>query len=702
MSLANRPLRRLVRRRRHHERRRLPLRRLAVLLVAQLAAFVLTCGATIAQTSEAAAAPAAPGSQPVSPATPSDRPGQGQVPDRHPHTPRATACLVHTAARTTRTAATGTRTGKDAADVLRTAKAPADAAHEVAGRSVADAVARAPANVGRRANGQAGARRADQRDARADRRIHAGLALDPAVPGWPSRPSPRPTAGPAGGVSYVPPVAAEVVDPFRPPLVPWGSGNRGLEYDTEPGDLVWASADGVVTFAGQVGGMLHVTIQHVDGLRTGYSFLADVSVARGQEVRQGDPVGRAGDTFHFGARVGSAYVDPAALFDTGATVVELLPYEVPPGGRPEPEARLVDRAFARDSGPRGEGRSGLAAAYDWLRNRAEQTTSFLGEHSAPGRAIDFAFDLGDRVLFPAPCSHGPPPVAPAAHSRRVAITVAGLGSSSDRAAIAGLRTADLGYADDRVLRFSYAGGVVPATHEAADRFGVDAHAYGSTDTQGDLREAADRLADVVEQVLARDPGATVDLFAHSQGGLVTRLAVNTLEGRGVGLDRLGLVATLASPHQGADLATALGRLDGKASGSLALDIGRAATGTSIDPDAVSVAQLAEGSDIVAELAATGVPEGVQLVSIAARDDLVVASPTTEVEGATNVTVPVGGLGAHSEVVASDAATGELARALAREPPACEGPADAAADVLAGHSISAAEDTAGVLAFALAP
>ena len=37
-------------------------------------------------------------------------------------------------------------------------------------------------------------------------------------------------------VSYQPPVDAPVTDPFRPPLTPYGPGNRGIDYATVPGD----------------------------------------------------------------------------------------------------------------------------------------------------------------------------------------------------------------------------------------------------------------------------------------------------------------------------------------------------------------------------------------------------------------------------------------------------------------------------------
>ena len=61
---------------------------------------------------------------------------------------------------------------------------------------------------------------------------------------------------------HVRPVAGPVVDPFRPPSQPWLRGNRGIEFDTEPGSTAIASADGVVTFAGVVAGEFHVTIRH--------------------------------------------------------------------------------------------------------------------------------------------------------------------------------------------------------------------------------------------------------------------------------------------------------------------------------------------------------------------------------------------------------------------------------------------------------
>ena len=123
----------------------------------------------------------------------------------------------------------------------------------------------------------------------------------------------------------------------------------------------------------------------------------------------------------------------------------------------------------------------------------------------------------------------------------------------------------------------------------------------------------------------------IDLIAHSQGGVVARLALIELERRhGDALARAasGMFATLGSPHGGADLATARPRA-GRApsTGGEVLDAVRAPRPTrSSTTTPPSIAQLGETSDVVAELAAHPVPDTIHAVSIAARGDLVVPVP----------------------------------------------------------------------------
>ena len=114
------------------------------------------------------------------------------------------------------------------------------------------------------------------------------------------------------------------MDPFRPPSTPYGAGNRGLEYDTQPGQPVRAVADGSVRFAGPVGGAPVVVIDHGGGLVSSYVQLLEGSVTRGQLVDGGDPVATAAAGFHLTARLSGHYVDPAELLERRCVVVRLV------------------------------------------------------------------------------------------------------------------------------------------------------------------------------------------------------------------------------------------------------------------------------------------------------------------------------------------------------------------------------------------
>lgn len=516
-------------------------------------------------------------------------------------------------------------------------------------------------------------------------RVLAGLATIALTTGAaaPAHQSPAPSSP-----RHQPPVVAPVVDTFRPPRHPYGPGNRGIEYDTESGTVVEASADGQVVFAGPVASSRHVTLLHPGGIRTSYSYLDRVDVVVGQQVRQGQRLGLAGERLHFGARLGDAYIDPATLFGTMVTEVELLPFEVPPGRRGEPvteRLRTLERDVFYDPPPVD------------VAVRFGQRAALLGYRSvqlSPAvRGTAVAWDVAGRLARPQPCtSQAPPPRPAATRGERVALLVGGLGSSSRSASIDQLRAGELGYAADAVVRFSYRGGRTPGT--GSGFASLAPRPYVSADTQGDLRRSATRLADAIEAVAAERPHATVDLFAHSMGGVVTRLALLELERRGADLGQLGLVATLGSPHGGADLATVLAAAGATAGGRAARDATGALLDTGLDPESPAVRQLAETSDVVAEIQAAGLPDGVDLVSIAASGDYVVTVPNTVAEGARNVTVGLVGRRAHGDLVASDAATRELALALAGLPPACESALTTVGEELLGHGISYTEDVAG--------
>ena len=124
---------------------------------------------------------------------------------------------------------------------------------------------------------------------------------------------------------YLRPVRGAILRHYEPPPTPYAAGHRGIDMAAPVGTLVLAANDGVVAFAGPVGGWLFVSIDHADGIRTTYSFLAAVTVRKGQVVKRGDCVALSGTGdgssrqahLHFGARRGADYIDPEPLLVEG-------------------------------------------------------------------------------------------------------------------------------------------------------------------------------------------------------------------------------------------------------------------------------------------------------------------------------------------------------------------------------------------------
>jgi murein DD-endopeptidase MepM/ murein hydrolase activator NlpD len=130
-----------------------------------------------------------------------------------------------------------------------------------------------------------------------------------------------PAASSSNSLDLIPPVDGPISRHFEAPSTPYSAGHRGIDFTTAFGSPVVASASGTVTFAGQVGGSLFVSVDHPGGLRTTYSFLSAVLVKKGQIVAQGAIVARSGlghaaqdpPHLHFGIRSGDAYLDPEPM-----------------------------------------------------------------------------------------------------------------------------------------------------------------------------------------------------------------------------------------------------------------------------------------------------------------------------------------------------------------------------------------------------
>jgi murein DD-endopeptidase MepM/ murein hydrolase activator NlpD len=135
---------------------------------------------------------------------------------------------------------------------------------------------------------------------------------------------------------WMPPVRAEISDPFREPACRWCPGNRGLEYATPSGTAVRAVAAGHVTFSGRVAGTDYVVVRHADGRRVTYGNLSARLVSEGDVVVARALVGRTAGRFHLGVREGDRYVDPAPLIGRLGGVVRVIPSDAtpPPAAQP--------------------------------------------------------------------------------------------------------------------------------------------------------------------------------------------------------------------------------------------------------------------------------------------------------------------------------------------------------------------------------
>lgn len=496
----------------------------------------------------------------------------------------------------------------------------------------------------------------------------------------------------AQALEYRAPVDGPVVSPFSLPPERWMAGNRGVDYDPPPGTAVTAAADGEVAFAGPVGGSLHVTLRHADGLRTSYSFLAGVSVTTGGRVRQGDVVGVAGGPIHFGVRdADGTYLDPAGLLDGTLPATAVL---VP--GSAEGADLLVERQGLLST----LAGTGLAAT-TWAVGRAMAGAATVGAASAGLTAA--ALSLGLSLDQLGDCT--PRGVAvPAPQRRRIAVVVSGLGTGSGGNSAWELPTTSLGYAPGDVVRFSYAGGrspdpAAPLMSSSAGLAGIEQHEFTARDSQQSLTVSADRLAELVAEVAAREPGVAIDVIAHSQGGVVSRMALDGAARAGQLPETVETLVTLGSPHAGAPAADIVDGLEQSLAGQALLEAGTRFGGLEdLDRTAPAGDQLGTGSEELRSVADRSLPAGVRFTSIGARWDLVVPAGHVADAAAREVVVdPSGPLGAHGALTTSPEAIREVGLAIAGLPPTCQAFGDLLFDRWGSHGVGLTERAIAALA-----
>jgi murein DD-endopeptidase MepM/ murein hydrolase activator NlpD len=99
----------------------------------------------------------------------------------------------------------------------------------------------------------------------------------------------------------------------------------GVDYAAEVGTPVRTVGDGTVEFAGEQNGFGNVVIvKHNNTEQTVYAHLSAISVRTGEEIRQGQNVGRVGQTgwatgphLHFEFRINGVHQDPSVMAHRG-------------------------------------------------------------------------------------------------------------------------------------------------------------------------------------------------------------------------------------------------------------------------------------------------------------------------------------------------------------------------------------------------
>jgi len=134
----------------------------------------------------------------------------------------------------------------------------------------------------------------------------------------PNKPLANPPARSTSGFMW--PVRGKLISGFGPK--PGGLHNDGVNIAVASGTEVKAAQNGIVAYAGTAidGYGRLILIKHADGWTSAYAHNRAMMVARGDKVKRGQVIAKAGDTgdvatpqLHFELRKGTRAVDPIKL-----------------------------------------------------------------------------------------------------------------------------------------------------------------------------------------------------------------------------------------------------------------------------------------------------------------------------------------------------------------------------------------------------
>lgn len=437
------------------------------------------------------------------------------------------------------------------------------------------------------------------------------------------------------------PVPAAVARRFEPPVGAYGPGHRGVDLAAPAGTAVRATERGTVHHAGPVAGVVWVSIDHPDGVRTSYGPLTGLRVIRGERIERGHRLGTLAAThhgdasrdtgLHLGARRGADYVDPMSL--PGIAV-------------PRPTLVGAGSWWGTDHA--------VTPYVEWGGGRlAGVLTSPSPTATAPGFAV------------PPNANH--------------LVLVAGLGTASGQSV---LDATHLGIDRASTTHLSYAGRD-PDWDGTDTGIRRDQLPYGPADTWEGVERAALHLREQLRELARRQPGRAVDLVGHSMGGVVISFYLLHLhDPYDRTLPPVSHVITIASPLEGSDLARAgdallahpaAGALVRRAWGTAAATDGKVSHAMSgLHPDAAAIGELATGSVLLVDLArawddalrsgsAGPLAMGTRMLSIAGSLDAVVGADRAALPGVDERRVLPGG---HMGVLTSEAVREVMWRFLA--------------------------------------